>query len=468
LKTNKFLKDIIKLSSSTIFVQIFSILTIPILTRLYSPETFGDFALIMSILGPLGVIVGLGFEPAIMVAKNDNEAKSLFHLSLLATFVYTLFLLFILIISYFIFDVKFPVAIIIFIPIIVLFGGLSNSLRYWNLRKNNIHTISLATILPPITDRITTLFCGFVGLVHTSSLILGVCLDAFLRPLLLLLGLKKNTNFIFFNIPNRAQLYYYFKKHIKFPLFVLPTNLFMRLTGDIPVYMLTYFFSSSIVGFYSLGLRILNLPLSLIGKSIGEVYFQRNSNAVENFDILLEIIFRKLVSISFLPFIFLGLAGKDLIIYFLGSEWSEAGVYIQLFSLYFFIRFIFCIFDYLVIIKNKQQYSLISNLLLAILTVAAIFIGGYFKNIFFAIFLISLTNSITYLYFSIMVYKECNLSLNKIVTIIFEEFQKLILPISLFLFIRYVIKLNFLFQFIFIIISFILYKKNLIKSLIKK
>ena len=62
--------------------QLSLLLATPILTRLYSPETFGLAASFISIVGLLSVVAGLRFEQAIPIPDSDEEARSLAQLSI--------------------------------------------------------------------------------------------------------------------------------------------------------------------------------------------------------------------------------------------------------------------------------------------------------------------------------------------------------------------------------------------------
>jgi len=102
------------------------------------------------------------------------------------------------------------------------------------------------------------------------------------------------------------------------------------------------FFSPIVVGFYSLGFMVLQMPMSLIGGAIAQVFFQRASEARsdDTLSLLVENVFRLLVMIGIFPILAMMLAGSDLFAVIFGEIWVEAGLYAQILSIWAFVWFI--------------------------------------------------------------------------------------------------------------------------------
>lgn len=64
------------------FAQALTILALPVLTRLYSPEDFSLLAVYVAILGILTVVACLRFEIAIPLPEQDEEGAHLLVLAL--------------------------------------------------------------------------------------------------------------------------------------------------------------------------------------------------------------------------------------------------------------------------------------------------------------------------------------------------------------------------------------------------
>ena len=59
---------------------------LPIISRLYDPNQFGVFNLVMSVAAFFSVFCGLGYHQAIVLPKKDNDALDLLKISFLITF----------------------------------------------------------------------------------------------------------------------------------------------------------------------------------------------------------------------------------------------------------------------------------------------------------------------------------------------------------------------------------------------
>ncbi len=62
LKNNSYLTQIITLISGTLFAQIISLISIPILTRIYTPDEFGLYSIFFAVTSVIGMVSSLIYE----------------------------------------------------------------------------------------------------------------------------------------------------------------------------------------------------------------------------------------------------------------------------------------------------------------------------------------------------------------------------------------------------------------------
>ena len=67
------LKNIGILASGSVVAQIIGLLTLPILTRLYTPEAFGHYQLYLGAAAIFGILPTLRLDYAILRADNDDD-----------------------------------------------------------------------------------------------------------------------------------------------------------------------------------------------------------------------------------------------------------------------------------------------------------------------------------------------------------------------------------------------------------
>ena len=80
---SQFARNVITLMMGTTVAQAIPVAISPILTRIYSPEEFGFFALFISISSIFGAIVNGRYEMAIMLPDKEEDAINIAALGLL-------------------------------------------------------------------------------------------------------------------------------------------------------------------------------------------------------------------------------------------------------------------------------------------------------------------------------------------------------------------------------------------------
>ena len=86
---SKFLSNILKLSSATLFGQFLGFVLTPVLSRIYSPADFGLFQVFFSIVGIITIVSCFSYHRAVMLPKKDEEAASIVILCLLLVMITT-------------------------------------------------------------------------------------------------------------------------------------------------------------------------------------------------------------------------------------------------------------------------------------------------------------------------------------------------------------------------------------------
>ena len=74
---SEYIRHIITIVTGTMFAQLLPLLITPLLTRLYSPESFGLFANFIAITAIISSIVSLRLEMAILLPKSTKIAQFL-------------------------------------------------------------------------------------------------------------------------------------------------------------------------------------------------------------------------------------------------------------------------------------------------------------------------------------------------------------------------------------------------------
>ena len=163
--------------------------------------------------------------------------------------------------------------------------------------------------------------------------------------------------------------------------------------------LISSLFSLTTLGFYSIVQRVLGLPSLIIGTSISNVFFQaatveRNETglAVKSFNSTVKHL------CFFLPiFVILFFTIEELFVLLFSEKWRVSGIYAQILTPMFSIRFIIAPVSILISVFEKNSYGLIINVVLLLSTLAVIFVGSYL-DLSFQETLVALSAVLSFLY----------------------------------------------------------------------
>ena len=176
LPKTEFERNLLTLMTGSIVAQALPVAISPILTRLYSPEDFGIFALYMSCATIISILATGRYELAIMLPSNDIDALNLTALSAIISLFVSIICL--IIIHFFheqILNLLGNEEIsqwLYVIPITVFLTGIYQSLNYWMNRKKHYANLSSNRMIKGTTSSATSIALGSSGF-RQQGLILG-------------------------------------------------------------------------------------------------------------------------------------------------------------------------------------------------------------------------------------------------------------------------------------------------------
>lgn len=146
-----------------------------------------------------------------------------------------------------------------------------------------------------------------------------------------------------------------------------------------PVYFLNAYGGLSYVGNYSFANRMLGLPISLFGASIGDVFRQKATEQyIQNGECLKLFLntMKGLFFIGFFPCLVLLLFGPSLFQIVFGKEWREAGVIAQYLSVLFLARIVVSPLTYMYFVAGKMREDFIIHVFMVFFIGVSFLIGS--------------------------------------------------------------------------------------------
>ena len=200
-KVSDFKKSLLTLMSGTIIAQLIPIAISPVLTRLYTPEDFGGFALFISIASIITVISSARYDQAIVLPKKDEEAFNLLILSCIITCVISV-ILFILIFLWgnhiaSLFENKSIKNWFYLLPISVFLTGIYQNFNSWSIRKKYFKNLALNRITQSSLSGSSQLLIGYNKTNSSIGLILGGIIGQFITTFNFIFKIwKKDKSFL--------------------------------------------------------------------------------------------------------------------------------------------------------------------------------------------------------------------------------------------------------------------------------
>ena len=369
--------------TGTTIAQVIPIAISPILTRIYTPEDFGVLALFVAITSIFGSIANGRYELAIMLPKKDENAINIFALGLIITFSMS----FILLVLVVLFNEQITELLkndeisvwLYFVPISVFFTGLYNILNYFNNRKKYYKDIANATIIKSIATAVIQLSIGLIK-GGVSGLISGQLVSQIFANMRLFKNIIKDKVLVS-NI-SKVKMILLAKRYKDFPKFSMPGILVNVSMTNITNILISSLYDITTLGYYSVVQRVINLPSSLIGGAIGNVYFQESSLEKQQTGIAIKSfmgVLKKLTIVGILPYFILFFVVEDIFPFIFGDNWKIAGEYAKIVIPLSLIRFIVSPISIAMTVFEKQKIGMYWQVSMFIISMSILFIAQYYK-----------------------------------------------------------------------------------------
>ncbi len=416
-----FAKDVLKLVSGSASAQILTILTAPFIARLFAPSAFGLAAVFVSITGVISAVVGMRYELSIVLPEKDEDAANAMAVAMTFVLLTTGFTGVLLVfagrrlLTYL--HAPDLHAYLWLIPVMVLLNGTFAALSYWNTRKKKFGRQTIAQLAGAIFFVIAQIAAGVSGHCSGGVIIISTVLAIFVNTMLL--GTQTLWEFcrLFLRNVRFGRMWTTVKRYSNFPRYSTASAVLNNLGWQVPTFMLSAYFSSTVVGHYSLGNKVLRIPVNLLGANIATVFFQHASE-VHHQGVLRESVepmFRYLIAIFLFPSLMLCLIGKDLFMVAFGTRWAEAGIYTEILSMYVLFWFMAVPLGIALNVLEKQALELRLAIMILVTRVVALWIGGTLGNARLALALFSVVGVLVYGYFCLVVLKLCSVRIMKMV-----------------------------------------------------
>lgn len=360
------------------FAQGINIIGVLALSRFFSPDKFGVYALVLGVAAILSAVSSMRYEVSILLPRTQHQAELALIISLLLSGIVNV-VAFIMLASFVLMDVI-DAYFLAAIPV-AFFLSLINIASFQQNRNQQYFRIVLIQVVKAATFVSVAMTAGMLGYLN-NGLIVGM-LAANGVPVLCFLISDFQEAGVFSKKISRKRMIVWCRKHKKFLYYSMPAVFVNNLALQVPVFGLASLYGTSSAGMYGMISRLILGPVNLVSGAVNKVYMREVSSRLANkrpvfsfsFDLVKKFTpLGMLASLAMLAFFHF-----DLVEVLLGSEWKGIDAYATVMVPVFLTAFVAkSVAGFAVL--NRNEVGLIYQFLLLFSTGGAILLARFFSS----------------------------------------------------------------------------------------
>lgn len=377
-----FIRNVGVLAGGSAISQVIAVACSPILSRIFTQEDFGVYGVFTSTLSILIILGSLKYEIAITVANDERKSFVLMLISMLFLFILSIILV---ITVYFINDEFLQLlnlmeikSFLWYLPIGLAGMGVYQILNYYAINNSLFKSIARTKLTQVSIMLGVQMVMGYFTK-FSGGLIIGDIAGRFGGiGSLTKANLGKMTRQAKVSFKELGQVMVEYKNY---PLKTLPASLLHNIINLAPVILITMIYGTDSGGNFSLGFRILNLPLVLVGQAIAQVFLKKSAELRDENPKELLRFFDKLVMrislFSIIPFGVIAIISPYAFEFIFGEGWHVAGEFVSALCLGAFAQLVVGPVYNVLNVLGKQSLMLLADVIGFVLLVIVFYQARY-------------------------------------------------------------------------------------------
>lgn len=386
LLRSRLVRGAFTLASGAALAQMVNMVFMPVVARIYGPEALGMLGLFTAVIAVITPLAALAYPAAIILPQKNSEAVGLVLLSFFISLGLSFALIVIIIIGddYIIdiFKLNSISEYLYIIPFVFIFSCVEQISRQWLIRCNEYRKVSISLLGNSVIVNALKLIVGWIsplGKVLIIITTIGYTIHATLLSIAVYRYSKKKISFeVVFSFDFFKKIAINFRD---FPLYRAPQNFINAASQSVPVFLLTILFGPVAAGCYALAKSVVEVPVVLVGKAIGDVFYPiitdvaRVRGDIDGYIVRATMI---MFFVSVIPFGIFFLYSNQIFCFVFGDEWVKSGDYAKWLSMFFLFNFINKPSVSAVPVLGIQRGLLIYEIFSTALKLVGLYFGFYF------------------------------------------------------------------------------------------
>ena len=379
---NSFLRKVSILASGTVVARIIMIVSLPIVTRLYTPYDFEMLSVYTGVLTILAVVSNLRFNMAITLPKNDDVAISLLSLSIISTLTLCLVLTNLVTLLPGLLSITLGQPDFYryewMVPLGVFLVGLYQAFQYWISRKQRFFIIAKTRVYRSIWGVVSQLGLGVLGPGGPLGLLIGHVAYSGVGIFGLIRNMLSNDKELYssvsFNQMKKTAIAYK-----RFPLQSVPEAIANTAGIYVPVIIIASYTGAE-GGYLALAMQILVIPMAMVGQSVSQVFIAEapkryRDGTLNKFTRRTAISLFKIGSAILIP---LGIISPFAFKVVFGDDWGFAGIILTMMIPWHIMQFIASPISSVLHVMGLLNYAMMLQIFGAVLRIGSVYVASHF------------------------------------------------------------------------------------------
>lgn len=378
LPRGRLVRRVAVLAGGTATAQVLMLMSMPLLTRLYTPAEMGVLTAFVSILSLIAVVGGLCYEQAIPLPADDADAAHLVVLSLaLYAGVALLVLLGLFVAGDHVARWANNPGLLPFLgllPLSLVMLGLHQNMTYWAIRTKAFTSVAQAKLGQAVGQIGAQVGLGLLQVGGLGLLVGDVLGRTSGAGTAVLLGWPRARRA--FAALRLAELGRVGWRYRKFSLGVVP-GFMSAANTQAPIFVIAACFGPPSMAAYALAQQVIATPLGLLGEATGQAFMAEAAGATDPGAVKarLRSLMAKMAMAGAMLMVAVVIGAPAFFALVFGESWREAGVIVQFLVPVFVVRFVLCPIDTTVRVIERQEVIVLREVVRSIILAGAILLA---------------------------------------------------------------------------------------------
>ena len=357
-------KGLLAIVGGTGLGQLLGVVSAPVIARFFSPEVFGPFAVVNSLVFAVSPMAALRYDLAISVPDADHEARTLASLGLrVAAWVAVVGTAVIWplrgILGHLLSLPESLADLLLWAPLVAGLIGAYTVLNQLAIRKRLYSAIARRNVLQAAATVALQIGAGVLGLgAHglAAALAAGQAIGVLSLAHSLRAELRGTQTPV--TTAERRSVALRYKS---FPLLLAPSGVVNSLGLQAPVLLASSLFGASVAGWLGMTQRVLGVPVALFGLTLAQVFLGEFGAAKRGRTADLRALFlrtsARLAAVGALGAVVLLVAAPLLFEIVFSEQWRRSGVYAQALAVGLMFQMVASPLSQTIILMRKNHYQ---------------------------------------------------------------------------------------------------------------